>query len=113
MNLAHRVYSASSKIPPENKSYGFVTPWTVALQTHLSMEFSRQGCCSGLPFPSKGDLPDPGMELLALQPDSLPSEPAEKTCFICESESHSVVSDSVTPRTIKTMEFSRPEYWNG
>ena len=59
VNLAHRVYSESSKIPPENKSYGFVTPWTVALQTHLSMEFSRQGCCSGLPFPSKGDLPDP------------------------------------------------------
>ena len=37
-----------------------VTPWTVACQTPLSMGFSRQECCSGLPFPSPGDLPDPG-----------------------------------------------------
>ena len=30
-----------------------------------------------------------------------------------ESESHSVVSDSATPWTIQSMEFSRPEYWSG
>ena len=40
----------------------FVTPLTVALQVPLSMEFSRQGYWSGLPFPSPGDLPDPGIE---------------------------------------------------
>ena len=40
----------------------FVTPWTVARQAPLSMEFSRQEYWSGLPFPSSGDLPDPGME---------------------------------------------------
>ena len=40
----------------------FVTPWTVACQTSQSMEFSRQGYWSGLPFPSPGDLPNPGIE---------------------------------------------------
>ena len=38
------------------------TPWTVAHQAPLSMGFSRQDCWSGLPFPSPGDLPDPGIE---------------------------------------------------
>ena len=38
----------------------FVTPWTVAYQAPLSMEFSRQENWSGVPFPSPGDLPDPG-----------------------------------------------------
>ena len=38
------------------------TPWTIARQAPLSTEFSRQEYCSGLPFPSPGDLPDPGIE---------------------------------------------------
>ena len=38
------------------------TPWTVACQAPLSMGFSRQEYWSGLPFPSPGDLPDPGIE---------------------------------------------------
>ena len=48
-------------------------PWTVAYQNALSMEFSRQGYWSGLPFPSPGDLPDPGTEPIspALTADSL------------------------------------------
>ena len=41
----------------------FDTPWTVAKQAPLSMGFSRQYYWSGLPFPSPGDLPDPGIEL--------------------------------------------------
>ena len=58
----------------------FVTPWTVARQAPLFMEFSRQEYWSGLPFPSLGDLPDPGIERRspALQADSLPSEPPGK-----------------------------------
>ena len=40
----------------------FVTPWTVAHQAPLSVEFSRQEYWSGLPFPSPEDLPDPGIE---------------------------------------------------
>ena len=38
------------------------TPWTVAHQAPQSMGFSRQEYWSGLPFPSPGDLPDPGIE---------------------------------------------------
>ena len=40
----------------------FATPWTVAHQSPLSMGFSRQEYWNGLPFPSPGDLPDPGIE---------------------------------------------------
>ena len=38
----------------------FATPWTIADQVPLSMGFSRQDYWSGLPFPSPGDLPNPG-----------------------------------------------------
>ena len=38
------------------------TPWTAACQAPLSMEYSRQECWSGLPFPSPGDLPNPGIK---------------------------------------------------
>ena len=50
---------------------------TLHSQAPLSMEFSRQEYWSGLPFPSPGDLPNPGIELKSpeLQADSLPSEP--------------------------------------
>ena len=52
------------------------TPWTVACRVPLSVGFSRQEYWSGLPFPSPGDLPDPGIEPRspALQADSLPTE---------------------------------------
>ena len=55
-------------------SNSFATPWTVAHQAPLSMGFSRQEYWSGLPFPSLGDLPDPGVEPMspALQVGSLP-----------------------------------------
>ena len=55
-------------------------PWTAAHQAPLSMGFSRQECLNGLPFPSPGDLPNPGIKLgsLALQADSLLSEPQGK-----------------------------------
>ena len=58
----------------------FATPWTVACQAPPSMGFSRQEYWSGLPFPSPGDLPNPGIEIgsLVLQADSLPSEPPGK-----------------------------------
>ena len=58
----------------------FATPWTVAYQAPLSMKFSRQEYWSGLPYPSPGDLPDPGIKPMfpALQADTLPSEPPGK-----------------------------------
>ena len=56
------------------------TPWTAAHQAPLSMGFSRQEYWSGLPFPSPGDHPDPGIEPKSptLQPDALTSEPPGK-----------------------------------
>ena len=58
----------------------FATPWTVAYQAPLSMEFSRQEYWSGLPFPSSEALPNPGIKPTspALQADTLPSEPPGK-----------------------------------
>ena len=58
----------------------FATPWTVAYQAPPSTGFSRQECWSALPFPSPGDLPDPGIEpgSPALWADALPSEPPGK-----------------------------------
>ena len=54
-----------------------VTLWTVTYQAPPSMGFSRQEYWSGLPFPSPGDLPDPGIEpgSPALQANTLTSEP--------------------------------------
>ena len=61
-------------------SDSFVTPWTTAGQTPLSMEFSRQEYWNKLPFSPPGYLSDPGIEMgspvsPALQVDSLPTEP--------------------------------------
>ena len=58
----------------------FAAPWTVAYQAPPSMGFSRQEYWSGLPFPSPGDLPNPGIEpdSPALQADALTSEPPGK-----------------------------------
>ena len=74
-------------LPTVNSHYGdsglvakshptLVTPWTVTCQVPLSMGFSRQEYWNGLPFPSPGDLPDPGIEpgSPALQVDSLLTE---------------------------------------
>ena len=84
----------------------FATPWTVARQAPLFMEFSRLEYWSGLPFPSPEDLPDPGIQCRspALQAGSLPSKPPGKPV--------------VTPWTVARqaplfMEFSRQEYWSG
>ena len=57
-----------------------MTPWTVACQASLSMGFLKQEYWSGLPFPSPGDLPNPGIKSRSptLQTDSLPSEPPRK-----------------------------------
>ena len=58
----------------------FATPWTVACQSPLSIGFSRQEYWSGLPFPSPGDLPNPGIKpgSPSLQADALSSEPPGK-----------------------------------
>ena len=59
-----------------NLCLSLVTSWTVACWAPLSVGFLRQEYWSGLPFPSPGDLPDPGIESVspALQADSLLTE---------------------------------------
>ena len=58
----------------------FAIPWTVASQSSLPWEFSRPEYWSGQPFPSPGDLPNPGIKPRSptLQVDSLLSEPPGK-----------------------------------
>ena len=61
----------------------FATPWTVAYHASPSMRFSRQQYQSGLPSPSPGDLPNPGIAPRSptLQADALPSESPGKTRY--------------------------------
>ena len=70
-----------------------MTSWTVAHQAPLSKSFSRQEYWSGLPFPSPGDLPNPGMEprSLTLQANSLLSEPPGKAHYSVENRSFVIV----------------------
>ena len=67
-------------------------PWIVARQAAPSMEFSKQEYKSGLPFPSPGDLLDPGMEpgSPALQADSLLSEPPGKPFLVMEKHTNAL-----------------------
>ena len=75
----------------------FATPWTVAYKSPLSMEFSRQEYWSGLPFPSPGDLPDPGIKPMspALQADALPSEISGKPLSLPNSKPTSISSTTL------------------
>ena len=77
--------SERKKVKSLSRVQLFGTPWTVAYQAPLSMEFSRQEYWSGLPYPSPGVLPDPGIEPVspALQADTLPSAPPGKPCWQC------------------------------
>ena len=64
----------------------FVTSWTVAHQAPVSMGFSRQEHCSGLPFPSPGDLPNPATEPVSLTSSALEArfftaQPLRKPCL--------------------------------
>ena len=71
------------KVKSLSRVWLFATPWMVAYQAPWSMGFSRQEHWRGLPFPSPGDLPNPGIEpgSLALEADALQSEPLEKPSY--------------------------------
>ena len=87
----------------------FVTPWTAARQAPLSMGLSRQEYWSGLPFPSPGDLPDPGIELgsPALQADF--TVWATKRIHIVEAIVFPVVMYGCESWTIKKTEHQRTD----
>ena len=97
-----------SEVKSLSRIWLFATPWTVTCQAPLSMGFSSQEYWSGLPFPSPGDLPNPGIQpgSPALYTDALPSEltiivqyyfEEKKKILFKWSESCSVVSDSLWP----------------
>ena len=79
------IQDLSSEVWSEVKSLSrvwlFATPWNIAYWAPPSMGFSRQEYWSGLPFPSPGDLPNPGIKTRspALPVDALPSETQGKS----------------------------------
>ena len=82
------------------------TPWTVALQAPVSMGFSRQEYWNGLPLPSSGDLPDPGIKPLspALQADSLPLShlgSPQKLLWSLENQEHTYIHTHTHTHTEK------------
>ena len=81
--MDHLILLKKVKVKSLSRVRLFVTPWTVALQAPPSTGFSRQEYWSELPFPSPGDLPDPGIKPRspALQADALTSEPPGKSIF--------------------------------
>ena len=95
----------------------FVISWTIACQAPLTIEFSRQEYRSGLPFPSPGDLPHPGIEPSspALWADSLlsepPGKPSERPFVVVQTLSHVPLCDPVdhsTPELKASMSFITP-----
>ena len=88
------------------------TPWTVAYQASPSMGFSRQEYRSGLPFPSPGDLPHPGIKpgTPALEADVLTSEPPGKPNLDSILKSRDITLP-IKVHLVKAMVFSRSNVW--
>ena len=61
--IKYTLIKKKRKVKSLSRVWLFVTPWTVAYQAPPSMGFSRQEYWSGLPFPSPGDLPNPGINV--------------------------------------------------
>ena len=78
--LIVKAFKVKVKVKSLSRVRLLATPWTVAHQAPPSMGFSRQEYWSGLPLPSPGDLPNPGIgpRSPALQADALTSEPPGK-----------------------------------
>ena len=107
----------------------FETPWTVACQAPLSMRFSRQEYWSGLPCPTPGDLPNPGIQPASLMSLTLAGGfftssatweiPSNFVLLLLLLQSHfSHVWLCATPQTAAhqappSLGFSRQEHWSG
>ena len=80
LNLRNRKHSSGGEVKSLSGVQLFVTPWTIVYRAPPSLGFSRQEYWSGLPFPSPGDLPNPGIEPRSpeLQADALLPEPPGK-----------------------------------
>ena len=96
----------------------FATLWTVACQSPLSMEFSRQEYWSGSPFPSPDDLHDPGIKTASpaladgffiIAPLGKPPEQdwvTQRCLTLCDPV-------DCSPQALLSMGSSRQEYWSG
>ena len=83
-----------------------VTPWTTACQASLSMGFPRQMYWSWLPFPSAGDLPDPGIQAESLSPawasGFFTTDPCGRPLLLHWVQfSHSALSNSLWPHELQ------------
>ena len=78
-------YEMKMKVKLLSRVRLFATPWAVAYQAPLSMKFSRQEYGSRLPYPSPGNLSNPGIKPRspALQAHTLPFEPPGSPCSCC------------------------------
>ena len=94
-------------------SDSFAIPLTIAYQASLSMGFSRQEYWNGVPFPSSGDLPDPGIEPRspALQADALPSEPPGKNIWMKVKEESEKAGLKLNIQKTKIMASSPNTSW--
>ena len=122
---SHQLLKVKVKVKLLSRVWLFATQWMVAHQASPSMGFSRQEYWSGLPVPSPGDLPDPGIEPRspALQADTLTSEPPGKPKivkglpFIRENFSRSFLqqlpapTQTHTPFQVSTVERKSPYYF--
>ena len=88
----------------------YATPWTVAYQAPPFLRFPRQDFWSRLPFPSPGDLPDPGIEPRSpsLQAEALPSEPPGKPPSVMVR----AFNLGLLERNRRYQEFHSPSYLN-
>ena len=87
----------------------FATLWTVTFQAPLSMGFPRQEYQSGLPFPSLGHLPKPGIESMS------PALADRFRCVCAQSLSHFWLFEmpwTIAHQPPLSIEFSRQEYWS-
>ena len=87
----------------------FSTPWTVAHQAPLSMGFSRQEYWSGLPFPSPGNLPDPGIDRVCHYFLVL----CVCVCVCVQLLELCPTLWTIACQALLSMGFSRQEYWSG
>ena len=99
-------------------SNSVVTLWTVAHQAPLSTEFSRQEYKGGLPFPSPGDFPDPGIELASPRSPALAHEffatvpPGKPQDFILKNISENLKKPSKqgNPKEMQTIQSAAARF---
>ena len=92
-------------------SDSFVTLWTEARQVPLSMGFSRQEYWSGLPFPSPGDLPDPGIKPVSCLAFFATQPPDSKVILFQILPLRLLQDMNIVPWAAKLLIFDKAQLW--